>query len=164
MQCWVSGRLAGELQAGWRRVRWYQGLGTGNSTGVRCWSEMSDFPSPIPYTSDGESGRWSKFVHNWKWTESRNELIISSVHNCEMTLPYCGKAFSYFLLFLNLFLFHSLVSISTSFKSGDQKRCSLLGIVCLSDWLPVQVVILYKTYALFRSHLWRLLPREEFLW
>lgn len=164
MQCWVSGRLAGGLQPGWRRAGWCQGLGLANSAGARCWSAMSDFSSPIPIASHGESWRWAKFVYNWKWTDSRNELIISSAHNCEMTLPYCRKAFSYFLLFLNVFLFHSLVSIFTSFKSGDQKRCSLLGIVLLSDWLPVQVVILYKTYAPFRSRLWRLLPREEFLW
>lgn len=118
-------------------MEWRQEVsGTGDWwTGVRGWSEMSDFSSPIPYASNGESRRWSPFVHNW--TESRNGLIISSAHNCEMTLPYCGKAFSHFLLFLNLFLFHSLVPVSTSSKGRIQKRCFLFGIMFLSDWLLI---------------------------
>ena len=50
------------------RMEWRQVIsgtrGAGNSIAMRGSSKMSDFPSPIPYASDGESKRWSQFVHN----------------------------------------------------------------------------------------------------
>lgn len=50
-------------RTGWRQV--VSGTrGAGNSTAMRGSSKMSDFPSPIPYASDGESKRQSQFVHN----------------------------------------------------------------------------------------------------
>lgn len=80
-----------------------------------------------------------------------------------MTLPYCRKAFSLLSALSKCVLVSFLGFYLHPFKSGDQKRCSLLGIVLLSDWLPVQVVILYKTYAPSDLTSGDFLPQEEFL-